>query len=575
MTSSADRVPSAPASRPWLEWLLALGVSLATALLLVSPFFWLGNASGHDISFHASSWMDVAGQWKEGIVYPRWAEWSNYGFGEPRFIFYPPLSWMLGAGLSFVAPWRAVLGLFIVVAQSMAGLCFFALARRFLPRRAALFGAASYAANPYALVIIYMRSDFAELLACALMPLLVRVALELCGVVESRWRSPARATAIFAVVLAAVWLSNAPAGVMASYSVALVFGWSAMTQRSWRPLWSGVAGLALGLALTAFYLLPAAYEQRWVNIAQVLSSGLLPSQNFLYSMIDDPEHNAFNWIASSVAILLIVLTGIAGLVARRNANEKQENGEREKLWRALMLLAAVATILMIRVSSIFWIYLPKLRFVQFPWRWMAILAVPYAYFVAAALARRRGWIWAAALVMVIAGTATVLVQKTWWDSEDIPVLRQALAHDQGFEGTDEYDPLDDDHSNLPQMAPRVQILPVEGSGGPAPEAEIHIERWTAEERRVQVKSKEPVRMALRLLDYPAWHVEVNGKVVTPERAESTAQMVLVLFPGTERVTAKFVRTPDRILGNAISLLGLLALLALLSAGGVRLLSASP
>jgi hypothetical protein len=377
-------------------------------------------------------------------------------------------------------------------------------------------------------------------------------------------------------VFAAVWLSNAPAGVMASYTVALLFAWATMTEKSWRPLRSGTVGLALGFALTAFYLLPAAYEQRWVNIAQALSSGLLPSQNFLYTMIEDPEHNAFNWIASTAAILLIVLTGIAGLVARRNEQGEQENGEREKLWRALMLLAAVATFLMIRVSSIFWSYLPKLRFVQFPWRWMAILAVPYVYFVAAALARLPWrWIWAVAWVLVIGATAAFLVQSSWWDSEDIPVLRQAVAHDQGFEGTDEYDPLGDDHYNLPQKAPRVQILPFDDSGKHVPEAEIHIERWTAEERSVLVKSKEPVRMALRLLDYPAWRVEVNDKVVTPERTESTAQIVVVLFPGTERVTARLVPTPDRILGNAISLLGLLALLALLSAGGVRLLSASP
>jgi len=141
----------------------------------------------------------------------------------------------------------------------------------------------------------------------------------------------------------------------------------------WRWLWIG-----------KLLSLPAAYEQRWVNISQVLSSGLLPSQNFLYTLIEDPEHNAFNWIASNVAILLIVLTGVAGLAARRKAIREQETGESEKLWRVLMLLAAAATVLMIRVSSVFWTYLPKLRFVQFPWRWMVILAVPYAYFLAAA-----------------------------------------------------------------------------------------------------------------------------------------------------------------------------------------------
>jgi len=50
---------------------------------------------------------------------------------------------------------------------------------------------------------------------------------------------------------------------------------------------------------------------------------------------------------------------------------------------------------------------------------------------------------------------------------------------------------------------------------------------------------------------------------------------VALTPGTQRITAKFVRTPDRTLGSAISLLGVLTLLALLNAGGVRLLSASP
>jgi hypothetical protein len=382
--------------------------------------------------------------------------------------------------------------------------------------------------------------------------------------------------ALFAVTFAAVWLSNAPAGVMASYSVALIFAWTAVREKAWRPIWGGACGLALGFGLTSFYLLPAAYEQRWVNIAQALSSGLLPSENFLYTLIDDPEHNVFNWIASSVAVLLMVMTGIAALAAHRRAGSEEEIGEPGELWRVLLLLSAAATILMLRPSSFFWEHLPKLRFVQFPWRWMAILAVPYAYFLAAGIARRwRGWIWGALVVVVIGGTATLLVQKAWWDSEDIPVLREAIAHDQGFEGTDEYDPVGDDHTNLPEKAPPVQVLPGEESGGTTPKVEIQIGRWTAEERNLRVRSTEPVRVALRLLNYPAWRVEVNGKAVTPGHAETNGEMVLLLAPGPQRITAKFVRTPDRKLGDAISVMALLTLLALLNAGGLRLLSASP
>ncbi|HKE35640.1 MAG TPA: hypothetical protein VKB66_10570 [Candidatus Acidoferrum sp.] len=539
-------------------WLAAFAVSLATALLIISPFFWRGTASGHDIAFHASSWLDVAGHWKEGILFPRWCEWANNGFGEPRFIFYPPLSWMLGAALGLLVPWNAVPGTFIVLAQTLAGISMFALARPFLPTRAALFAATCYAANPYALLVVYMRSDFAEELAWAFLPALLLAALQLCGLLENRWRSAARVTAIFALLFAGMWLSNAPAGVLTSYSMALLFAWAAVARKSFAPLWRGAAGLALGFGLTAFYLLPAAYEQRWVNISQALAPGLQPAENFLYAKIADPEHNQFNWIASSIAVLLMAMAGASAILAYRD-DPKEESGGEKRTWQAMLLLSAAAVVLMLRSSLILWEHLPKLQFVQFPWRWMGILAVPYAYFGGRAVRRwRPGWVWAVVLVTASVGTAVRLVHRAWWDSDDIPSLQEAVVQGQGFDGTDEYDPAKDDHTNLPGKAPPLQILPPQGETIAA-EAKIRIVRWTAEEKDLTVTSPEPLRLAVRLLDYPAWRVEVNGHPVTPESPESTAQIILPLSPGRHQINLRFARTGDRTLGSGISLIGLLAL----------------
>jgi hypothetical protein len=565
MTTNPEVIDKFSKAGSWREVAAAAAVSLLTALLVVAPFFWLGNASGHDIAFHASIWLDVAGQWKEGIVYPRWAEWANHGFGEPRFIFYPPLSWMLGATLGFLVPWNAVPMVFIVLAQTLAGVSLFALARRFLPRGAALFGAAIYAANPYALLIIYMRSDFAELLACAFLPLVVLAAIRLAGLVEEREISLGRKAALFAMAFAAVWLSNAPAAVIASYSVAMIFGWSAISLKSWRPLLRGAGGIALGFGLASFYLVPAAYEQRWVNIGQALSSGLLPSQNFLYTVIADAEHNDFNRVASNAAVLLVLLVCIGGIFARGVEIPGIEPNSRKRVWGLFVALSAAGIFLMVRVSSIFWEYLPKLRFVQFPWRWMAVLAVAFAYFGAAAVAWKKvRWVFGFVAGVAIVGTASFLVHKAWWDSEDIPVLRAAIAEGQGYDGTDEYDPIGDDHTDLPVKAERVQILPGAGGEGELPRAKVEIQKWTAEEKVVAVKSGKAARVALRLLNYPAWKVEVfhEGKT-SLGKLEESSRMILRLPPGDSLVKARFVRTWDRLTGLSIaSAAGILLVLVL-------------
>src|ERR1700737_595242 len=290
-------------------WLFALLLSLATALVIISPFFWMGNASGHDFSFHVASWMDAAAQWRDGILLPRWADGANHGFGEPRFIFYPPIAWMLGAALGLVVPWIFVPAVLIVLTQALAGLCAFALGRRLFPQ-GALACAVCYAANPYALLIVYMRSDFAEQLVLAFFPLLFWAAAEVSGLLDSSARSAQRSIVFLATMFAAVWLTNAPAGVVASYSLAVLFAWTAVARKSWRPLVHGAAGLALGFGVASFYLVPAAYEQSWVNISLALASGLQPSQNFLYRVIADAEPNTFNRIASHAASLMMLLTGV-------------------------------------------------------------------------------------------------------------------------------------------------------------------------------------------------------------------------------------------------------------------------
>ena len=248
----------------------------AAAFAAEVPFFFLGTPSGHDVEFHLYSWLEVLSQWKHGIAYPRWAALAHFAYGEPRFIFYPPASWTLGALLSAIFPWVVVSDIYVWLVLVAAGASMFLLARQWLDRRDATFAAVLYAVNPYHLVIVYWRSAFAELLASCLLPLLLLLLLR----TEEKGR---RAPIFLAFILAGSWLINAPAAVMVHYSLALLIVVIAWLRRSPRVLLEGLFAVALGAALAAFYLLPAVYEQKWVNIAQAVSAGSRPLDNFLFT----------------------------------------------------------------------------------------------------------------------------------------------------------------------------------------------------------------------------------------------------------------------------------------------------
>ena len=326
--------------------------------------------------------------------------------------------------------------------------------------------------------------------------------------------------------------------------------------------------------------MPAAYEQRWVNIAQALSTGLLPSENFLYTAANDPEHTFFNFIASTIAVAIIVFTGVAAIAVHKDLRGPHETQQRRHLWAAFLLLSALATALMLRPTAMLWELLPKLRFVQFPWRWMSILTIPFVYFLAEAFTRRRfRWLAFIATGALIASTAIFLVQRTWWDDEEFSTLRAAIASGDGFDGTDEYDPAGDDHYNLPAKTPRAQLLPMSEDTKDQPESpastatrvpeasgKIAVERWTAKNKAIRVDSPHSARLAVRLLDYPAWRVEVNGSQVLPEHADDFSQIIVPIPAGSSRVNIRFIRTGDRTAGIAISIASCFAAILLLLVG---------
>ncbi len=481
--------------------------------------------------------MEVLGQWKQGIIYPRWAALAHWGYGEARFLFYPPASWALGAALGAILPWKVVPGVYCWIALVLAGLSMYRLARQWLPEPDALFAAALYAVNPYHLVIVYWRSAFAELLAAALLPLL------LLGVLRLRESGP-RPVLWLGVILGASWIANAPAAVMIHYSVTGLAAATAWLERSWRPIWRAALAVILGAGLASFYLVPTIYETRWVNIDEVLAPGLRPQDNFLFTIISDAEHNRFNFLVSTVAAAEI---GVLALATWFSRSWRSRPGNQ---WLLLSCWGGAAALIMVSITNPLWQHLPKLRFMQLPWRWLLCLNVVLAILLTIATRRWTSRVLAVAVLLTVVVVAGYRIQLPWWDTAaDIEEMSDAVSDGTGYEGTDEYVPAGADPYELNKDLPQIMASYHETK-------RTEVLQWGPVDKHLVVRTDGVELLTLRLLNYPAWEATVNGKRVATQTTDVTGRMALILTPGTNDIRIHFGRTRDRTIGGFVSLLSL-------------------
>ncbi len=576
-----------------LRWRRLAGpaVLLLAAAVAVAPQLLRGNSCGHDFDFHLVSWFDCLNSWRHGILYPHWAPSANYGAGEPRFIFYPPLTWMLGAALGLFLPWTLVPVVLTFLILAATGLATRALARQAFSDGAATLAGCAALFSGYALFTAYERSAFGELTGGFWIPLLLLLLLRDRNPSESlAKRAFDGSTALLALVVAGAWLSNAPLGVMASYLLAAVVLAAALLQKSWAPIVRASIAAAVGIGLAAVYLIPAAWEQRWADIRQATDDpGLLIENSWLFAHHDNPLlelHDVELQRVSIIAVAMIALA-LAGLLVSRLRNTLPA-----KLcwWFPLALIPPAVLFLQFPISLPAWNLLPKLRYLQFPWRWLVVMEAPMAIFFASAVwpsqsapRWRRYAVAAACAAVFLAASAALgnLFFQVCDDEDNVLAMTEVYRTGAGFQGTDEYAPPSADDSLLATGLPAACLvsdpsttLGSPNNGSDADSAPVWQAAQGSCETTYATSSSQPtyLRIAavtphagfliLRLRSYPAWQVKVNGQPVynLPRRDDG---LIAVPIPqGPVDLTVDWTTTPDVIAGRWISALALLMLAVL-------------
>ncbi len=607
-------MPQASQSARWTGWLGPVVILLAAGLA-AAPIWWHGPVGADDFEFHFVSWLDAQHSWLNGIPYPHWATSPNFGAGEPRFVFYPPLTWMLGAALGLVLPWKLVPVAMTFLLLAATGLATRILARRLLPEASATLAGCAALFSGYALFTAYDRTAFGELAGGFWIPLLLLFALRDRGPSSGLWRRALDGSAVpLALVVAGCWLSDAPVGVMACYLLAAVALAAALLARSWYPVVRAALAVAIGVALTGFYLVPAAWEQRWVDIHQATGvngdQGLMIENNWLFPHHTDPtlhQRDLSLHMISPIAVSMIAIALVSLVFLWLRGRLSHGNGGRglpvadvatwtaatsarpmpRILWILLGLIPAAVLFLLLPVSLPVWNLLPKLRFLQFPWRWLLVVEAPMGIFFAAAVwpaAAESRWqrraVASACALVFLAGTAFAANNffRDAHEGDDLGAMLARFSSGVGFMGTDEYEPpgaentlvamglpdgcltddFDDEQGVQPTPDDNPVWLPEQKSCFATATASLkQPEHW-----RMGAFARRAGFLVLRLRSYPAWRITVNGRVLDQGKLQARQDGLLSvpISQGAFEVTVDWTTTPDVLLGRWLSVLALLALL---------------
>jgi hypothetical protein len=590
-----QRVPLVP--RIWGPGnLLGPALILFAAFVAVVPQLLRGNSCGHDFGVHLVSWLDCLNAWRHGIPYPHWAPSPNYSAGEPRFVFYPPLTWMLGAALGAILPWHlAPIALtFIILAGT--GWATRALALEALDDLPATLAGCVAIFSGFALFTAYERSAFPEFTGGFWLPLLVLFTLSDrptsgCPILSRFMRKGGKpqsqrvphvprigghgsdpelptepsqslsrrafsgSTAPLALALAGAWLSNLPLGVMSGYLlVGVAFLW-AIVNRSWAPLLRAALAATLGLGLAAVYWLPAALERHWVDIAQTTAEpGFNFENNWLFARNADPMlalHDVVLRQASWIAVTMIAVAVAGLLVSWRRGTLPVQKDTASRWWIPLAAIPIVVLFLLCPVSCPVWHLLPEMPFLQFPWRWLEAVEAPMAILFVAAVwpsrrddRRGRGVVLAACAVLFLAAAAFAGTRffQVCYPEDTVSSMLADYSAGTGFEGMDEYEPPDADGSLIAAGLPDACLVSDRWAvlGKPDPDDPDANPVWTPgqgtcqatfawtggaqvnpEHRTLLATMPQSGILVLRLLNFPAWEVRVNGRLDStwPHRAD--------------------------------------------------------
>lgn len=506
-------------------------VLILASLVNVLPFTFY--SIGGDVLVHLASIHCFGSQFWAGDLFPRWCFEADAGLGSPLLLFYFPLPYYVTA---LFYPLHQLIGMPIEGIYTL-GVFLATLATAFTTYRwltditgegRALLCAVILLFMPYRMELMLFRSAYGELWCMAFLPLIFQ------GVrrIAQHRRSGARTITI---PLTLALLSNVPATVCAMIGAALYLLFAA--EHKVTALLRFSFGAALGVALTFFYALPAAYYSPYIMNGMHHATSAPWANRFIQPLKEISEGRTQLIVGMGITAVLFAMLTFMVFLRRfwiRNLFARKET-------TAWIIAGILSVALMLPISAPIWKLINIAAPIGFPWRMQLFFTFAVIYLIALytrwLLSERqlRTWKTDAALLLGFLVLVSQFMVAMYSPGQEKEIQRLIDARYIAYQ---EYRT----RWTSPQHYTRSLVMQRFDAGENAPRTEfikggggVRIDRWGAGGIELFVSADSASRIRVYHRYFPIWQQVRDGKValITPE--DGSGFMLLDVPPGEHRI----------------------------------------
>ncbi len=489
---------------------------------------------------------------RDGQIPCRYVPLAGMGYGYPLFNFYSPFPYALAeifhiVGLSFIDSLKLVfiLGFFL----SLVGMYF--LANCFWKGDWPLVCAAFYLFSPYRAIDSYVRGALAEFIALALLPVVFYSAI------KSITTSLLSHRLLFIVSLCALLLSHNLTSL-----VTIPFLFIFLTLVYGRKSFLVILLSAISFSLSAFFLIPAIFESRYVTLATMTQGYFNFVNHFatlnqlfvsrfwgfgasLWGPKDDMSFQVglLHWLVPIVGLFLSILS---------------QSKNRLPLFVIILSLSSIFFLFLTHNRSTFiWQSFSFMPFFQFPWRFLGFTAFSLSL-LAGQLSHLKNKLFRQLLpsiliFLVVALNLSFFKEDLWFPNlTDAQKLSGENLIAQSGAGIQDYWPIYG--KNYPKSFATQK--PVYDQT----KVTLLDYQKTSHQFVVNLQTASDSTILLPLVYFPGWQAYLNQRP-HPFTIETDLGLIQTKIPpGLHRLDLVFTNTPIRNASNLISLFSIATLL---------------